>query len=326
MNRNLALILVAGRRLLGGLLLLVGASFLIYFTIRSAPGDAVDAITPMGTPPEVKEKLAADFGLDQGLVAGYVTWLGRSAKGDFGESLVFEPGSEVMKIAAPAFKRTLLLSAGALTSCMVLAMALAAFLGEPSRRQQWATGLLYFITAAPAFVAAVFFSQGINWFVRTFVEANGYDTPPWYPIPIYTGESLMPYCFAGVVLVLGDGLFMDVMNTIRAELLALRNSQFIAAVKAKGASTLPHTVLNLIVPLLSTFASRLPLVLGGVVIVEYVFTLDGAGYLLLEASKQRDFPVVVGLSVLFTLAVIVVNLTADLVRAMVDPREVARNG
>jgi ABC-type dipeptide/oligopeptide/nickel transport system permease component len=54
------------------------------------------------------------------------------------------------------------------------------------------------------------------------------------------------------------------------------------------------------VPFISAFAARLPLVLGRVVIVEYFFTLDGAGYLLLEASKQRDFPIVVGLSVLFT--------------------------
>lgn len=326
MNRNLALVLVAGRRLLGGLLLLVGASFLIYFTIRSAPGDAIDAITPMGTPPEVKEKLAAEFGLDQGPVAGYVTWLGRSATGDFGESLTLEPGRAVMEVAIPAFKATLALSGGALLVCVILAMALAAFLGEPSRRQSLATGLLYVVTASPAFVAGVFFSQGVNAFVRRYVEDAGYETPPWYPIPIYTGESIMPYVFAGMVLILGDGLFMDVMNTLRAELLAIRNSQFIAAIKAKGASTAPHTVLNMVVPVLSTFASRLPLVLGGVVIVEYIFTLDGAGYALLEASKQRDFPVVVGLSVLFTLAVIAVNITADIVRAAVDPREVARNG
>jgi len=325
LNRLLGLALLAGRRLAGGLLLLVGASFLIYFTIRSAPGDAIDAITPMGTPPEVKEKLAADFGLDQPPLAGYVTWLGRSATGDFGESLVFAPGEQVMTIARPAFKLTLLVSGGALVLCLLLATGLAVALGEPSPRQQLLTGVLYFVTAAPAFVAAIFFSQGMNTLVRRLVEDAGHDTPPWYPIPIYS-ESVMPYFFAGLVLVAGDGLFMDMLNTVRAEILAVRNAQFIAAIRAKGASTLPHTFLNLVVPFVSAFAARLPVVLGGVVIVEYVFTLDGAGYLLLEASKQRDFPVVVGLSVLFTLAIIVMNLLADVVRAAVDPREVARNG
>ncbi|MCA9560082.1 MAG: ABC transporter permease subunit, partial [Myxococcales bacterium] len=79
-------------------------------------------------------------------------------------------------------------------------------------------------------------------------------------------------------------------------------------------------------PLVSGYAARLPIVLGGVVIVEYIFTLDGAGYLLLEAARERDFPIVVGLSVLFTATIIVVNLLADIVRALVDPREVARGG
>jgi hypothetical protein len=88
----------------------------------------------------------------------------------------------------------------------------------------------------------------------------------------------------------------------------------------------PHLWLNLAVPIFSAFVSRLPVVLGGVVIVEYVFTLDGAGYLLLEASKQRDFPIVVGLSVLFTLAVIGVGLLADVARGLIDQREVARDG
>jgi peptide/nickel transport system permease protein len=324
-NRLLALVLVAGRRLAGGLLLLVGATFLIYVTIRSAPGDAIDAITPMGTPPEVKEQLAADFGLDQEPLAGYVTWLGRSAQGDFGESLVTVTGEEVMTAALPAFRNTLLLSFAALLVCQVLATLLAVVLGEPSSRQQVLTGALYFVTAAPSFVAAIFFSQALNAGIRHFVDTNGYEPPDWYPIPI-DAKSIMQYVFAGLMLIAGDGLFMDMFNTVRAEISAVRNAQFIAAVRAKGASTAPHTLRNLVVPFISAFAARLPLVLGSVVIVEYFFTLDGAGYLLLEASKQRDFPIVVGLSVLFTLSIIVMNLLADVVRAAIDPREVARNG
>jgi len=316
---------LAGRRIAASLLLLVGASFLIYFTIRSAPGDAVDAITPMGTPPEIKEKLAAEFGLDQGVLGGYGVWLSRSAMGDFGESLVFAPGQTVMEVAAPAFEKTLLLSSGALFATVVLSILLALLLGEPSARQQGLTGALYFITSAPGFVSAVVFSAAVNAGVQRFVEQAGHETPPWYPIPIYS-DSIVPYFFAGFVLVMGDGLLMDTFNAVRAEILSVRGAQFIAAVRARGASVTPHLWLNLAIPIFSAFVSRLPVVLGGVVIVEYVFTLDGAGYLLLEASKQRDFPVVVGLSVLFTLAVIVVGLLSDVARSVIDQREVARDG
>jgi peptide/nickel transport system permease protein len=82
----------------------------------------------------------------------------------------------------------------------------------------------------------------------------------------------------------------------------------------------------MLVPIVAGYSARLPVVLGGVVIVEYVFTLEGAGYLLLEAAKVRDFPVVVGLSVLFTAVIIAVTVIADLVRSIVDPREVSHGG
>ncbi|MCB9538788.1 MAG: ABC transporter permease [Myxococcales bacterium] len=325
MTRASLLLIAALRRTAGGLLLLVGASFVIYITIRSAPGDAIDAISPMGTPPEVKAKLMAEFGLDRDPLTGYVAWLSRSAVGDFGESLVFAPGATVMDVGLPAFERTLALAGLALAACLVLALLGALLLGRPHPRQQLVTGPLYFVTAAPSFVVAVLFAQGMNWFVHTYVEQGGYETPPWYPIPIYS-ESWMPYLFAGIVLVAGDGLFTDFLNAVRAELQGLRNAQFIAAVRAKGARTVSHIARNMVVPLVSGYAARLPIVLGGVVIVEYIFTLDGAGYLLLEAARERDFPIVVGLSVLFTATIIVVNLLADIVRALVDPREVARGG
>lgn len=327
MNRAL-LGLAALKRLAGSLGLLIGASFLIYATIRLAPGDAVDAITPMGTPEEVRTQLAAEFGLDRDTITGYFAWLSRSISGDFGESLVFLPGATVMEAVWEPFLRTLALSCVALLACLALALLAALLLGEPSGRQQVITGPLYVLTSAPSFVVAVVFSQVVNTLVFTVLVKEGYKPPPWFPIPISptTASSLMPYVFAGFALIAGDGLFMDYLNALRAELLALKRSQFITAVKAKGASTFRHVARNMLVPIFSSYAARLPIVLGGVVIVEYIFTIEGAGYVLLEAAKARDFPIVVGICVLFTTTIIVFGLLADLVRSLADPREVAREG
>ena len=165
----------------------------------------------------------------------------------------------------------------------------------------------------------------INRFVRRFIDQAGYVPPEWYALPKAT-DSVVPMVFAGVVLVIGDGLFMDTFNYVRAQLKQVWNAQFIAAVRAKGANPTPHVVKNMIVPVASCFASRFPVVLGGVVIVEYIFSLNGAGYTLLEAARLRDFPLVVGICLLFTVAVIAVHLVADVLRASVDPREVARGG
>jgi len=306
-------------------LLLIGATFLIYMTIRSAPGDAIDAICPLGTPDSVKQALAVEFGLDRDPFTGYLAWLARSFVGDFGDSLAFD-GQTVMAVSLPAYGRTLLLCVCTLLCCLILALIGAIFFGEPTRRQSVVTAPLYVLTSAPSYVVAVCLMMGLNAFVKAFVQEAGYVTPPWYPIPLYAESSIMPSVFAAIALMAGDGLFMDFFNAVRAELSALRNAQFIAAIRSKGAKIRGHIARNMVVPLISGYAARLPIVLGGAVIVEYVFTLDGGGYLLLEAAKARDFPLVVGISVLFTVTIIVVNIIADVVQAILDPREVSRGG
>jgi len=325
LNRGGIVAIAILKRLAGALLLICGASALIYFTIRSAPGNAIDAITPMGTPPEVQAQLAADFGLDKGPISGFFSWLAQAVQGDFGESLVTSPGAPVLEEAIGAYVSTMVLAIISLFVCIALALGLAVLLAEEDPKQQKFTGTLYVLTTAPCFIVAVFLIEAINRFVQRFIDQAGYVPPEWYALPKAT-DSVMPMVFAGVVLILGDGLFMDTFNSIRSQLNTLKSAQFISAIRSKGARTFPHLARNMLVPLVSCFAARLPMVLGGVVIVEYIFTLEGAGYLLLEAARLRDFPLVVGICVLFTVTVIVVHLIADLVKAAIDPREVARGG
>jgi peptide/nickel transport system permease protein len=187
-------------------------------------------------------------------------------------------------------------------------------------------GPIQLLNAAPSFVVAICLAKVINEFIQLQLAGGGQIPPPWYPIPTYQKitDSIAPFCFAALSISLGDGLFTDLFNALRAELTSLNESLFISAVRAKGAAVRSHLIKNLIVPTLSVFTARLPLVLSAVVIVEYIFTLDGSGYLLLQAAKNRDVPVVVGVSLFFIFAVIVMNLILDLVKALVDPREVAK--
>lgn len=327
MNRLWLLLGASARRVLSGVILLIGASFLIYATVRAAPGDAIDAISPPGTPPEMKAKLAAEFGLDQNIVVGYGSWLSRAAGGDFGQSLVFETGAEVMDVVLPAFGRTFSLSILALLACLLVALLWAAVAGQPGLWGRGITSVLYVFTAAPSFIAAFFFAQITNYYIFTYRIQQNLDPPDWYPLFWESeGKSIMPYVFAGVVLMVADGMLMDTFNAVRAELLNIKESQFIAAVRAKGAGTFKHIARNLVVPLISAYAARLPLILGGAVIVERIFALNGAGYVLFEAAKYRDFPVVVAVSVCFTATVIFINVLADVVKAAVDPREAAHGG
>ena len=322
MNRLVGLSGVLLRRLVSAFSLLIEASAIIYLTVRMAPGNAVDAITPMGTPDDIKEQLAIDFGLNEGPIAGFFTWLAQVLKGDFGDSLVVAMGSSVTEIALPAFWITLKLAGFALLGCMLLALSMAILMGEPHRKQQIFTAPLYVLTTTPCFITAVFLIHGINSYVRGYVDMATIDGLDWYALG-QPSDSIVPIFIAGCALILSDGLFMDYLNALRAELNKLRSAQFIVAVRARGASTFPHIARNLWVPLISGYAARLPLVLGGVVIVEQVFGVEGAGYLLVEAAKSRDLPVVVGVSALFTMTIIAVGFLSNLVKLLADPREVS---
>ncbi|MEE2786271.1 MAG: ABC transporter permease subunit, partial [Myxococcota bacterium] len=232
-------------------------------------------------------------------------------------------GLSVQEVALPAFAITLSLAASALFSCFLICLALAIWTGGHAGPSRKASVPLYILTSAPCFVAAVLLIQSVNYGIHHYIDQAGYVPPIWHPLPGAT-DSIVPSLFAGLALVIGDGLFMEYYNALSAQVRQVKQAQFIAAIRAKGAALFPHIAKNLVVPFMTGFSARLPLVLGSAVIVEYIFTLEGAGYALLEAAKERDFPLVVGLCVLFTATVVVLGLVVDIVRALVDPREVSR--
>lgn len=312
-------------KLVRSALLLVGASFIIYATLRLAPGDVVDLILGLGNSAEDKLALRKEFGLDLGFVGGYIQWALRAITGDLGQSIKVEVGADVLEIAAPAFLITLMIASTSLISLIFISYLLAALFGPPKPRETFLLGPFKLLNAAPSFVIAVCMIKLVNDLVLWW-SGGGFINLPWYPLPQYVrlSDSLIPFIFAVLAISLGDGLFTDLFNTLRSELSLVQRSLFINAVRAKGGDPRPHLIKNLIVPTLSVFTARLPLVLSAVVIVEYIFTLDGSGYLLLQAAKSRDVPVVVGVSLFFIFSVIAMNLILDVVKAIVDPREVAR--
>ncbi|MGC6417742.1 MAG: ABC transporter permease [Bradymonadia bacterium] len=313
------------RHLVSSFLLLLGASAIIYMTVRLAPGNAVDAITPMGTPDEIKVQLAADFGLDKPPLQGFIQWASHAVRGDLGDSLVVAMGSRVADEALPAYLVTLKLAGLSLFGCLVLCFLIALLSSNAhSRRPSFFEAPVYALTTTPSFIMAVFLIHGINSFVRLRVDPSLAATFDWYALG-QPSDSVVPLLIGGAALIFSDGLFIDYLNSLRAELVRLKSAQFILSIKSRGASIWPHVFGNLCIPLVAGYAARLPLVLSSVVIVEKIFGIEGAGFLLIEAAKVRDLPMVVGVSLLFTVTIILATLLSNLLRVVVDPREVARS-
>ena len=260
--------------------------------------------------------------LDERPFRAFYEWLSKVMVGDFGQSQVISQSSPVMEIAAPAFLRTLTLAAGALIACMLFASAFVV-MRTGRRKSGYFSGLASIFGSAPSFVVGLFVMLIVNQVVYTYWNPEIYVPPRWWPVPkIFEGEFVLaPTLLAGLSILLGDGLLADYSNGFRSDYGRVRSAPFIAAIRSKGASVTRHVVRNMIVPTVDAFAGRLPLVLGSVIIVENMFGLSGGGWYLLEAAKERDVPLVVGLSVLFTGTGILVNLLADVMKTIIDPRE-----
>jgi len=216
LNRALSLLKVILRHLVGALTLLIGASALIYLTVRAAPGNALDAIIPIDTPPDIKAELLADFGLDQGPIGGFISWLVSALQGDLGICIgrSFQ-GLSVQEVALPAFSITLSLAAFALFSCFLICLLLAVWSGGQTGPTSKFSGPLYILTSAPCFVAAVLLIQTLNYSIHHYVDQAGYVPPIWHPLPGAT-DSIVPSLFAALALVIGDGLFMEYYNALSA--------------------------------------------------------------------------------------------------------------
>ena len=321
MNRLGGIAVVIVKRTLFAVALVVGTTAIIYTTVRMAPGDAVDAVSGMGVSAEVEAKLRTDFGLDKEPFEGYIDWLSKASRGDLGTSFAF--GEEpVVEIAGKAFWVTLKLAGYSLLAVVFLALLFAMLMGEPSRWQSIVTAPIYFVSTTPALISSIFLLQGINYYVREYVEDDIANELEWYALGMVS-DSTVPLFVAGLALALSDGLFVDCFNGLRARLNSLRKSQFVIAAKARGASTFFHIARNMWLPIFSSYSARLPTILGGVVVVERIFGIEGAGYALIEAAIARDFPVVVGITAMFTVTVVIVDLAAAILKVVIDPREAA---
>jgi len=321
LNRLGGIAVVIAKRIVFAAALIIGTTAIIYTTVRMAPGDAVDAVSGMGVSAEVEAKLRSDFGLDRTPFEGYLDWLSKATRGDLGTSFSF--GEEpVAKIAGKAFIVTLKLAGYSLLAVVLLALLFAVIMGEPARWQGIITAPLYFISTTPALISSIFLLQGINYYVREYVEDEVANELEWYALGMVS-DSSVPLFVAGLALALSDGLFIDCFNGLRARLNSLRRSQFVTAAKARGGSVVRHIARNMWLPIFSSYSARLPTILGGVVVVERIFGIEGAGYALIEAAIARDFPVVVGITAMFTATVVIVDLAAAVLRAIIDPREAA---
>lgn len=299
-----ARLLAGGLALLHGLVLVVGTAVLVFVLVRLVPGDVVDVFGLQGgITPEMEAELRRQLGLDQGVLAQFVDWIGSLLTGDLGTSLRFQRPIEDM--LAVAFPVTLQLGFWAFTIGMSLGIgvAVAALVWPRSVWPAVVDALNVWSIAVPTFCSGLLlilvFVIWLDW------------------MPLY-GNMLLP------ALIIGVDIAGQVAKPLHEDLKETSSALFVRAARAKGlghaAIVVRHILPNSVTVLLALSGLILAGLVGGTITMEVLFGLPGVGKLALDGMLGRDYPIVQTTVVLIAVAVVLANLVTDLAARFIDPR------
>ncbi|MBY5426538.1 ABC transporter permease [Rhizobium leguminosarum] len=309
------------RRLIIGIGMLVALSMLIFLLLRLTPGDPIDAYIDPNLPmsPSDLADLRRSLGLDQPLPVQYLGWLQQALTGNLGYSIK-RLDQPVLGLVLSRIGPTVLLMGTALAFAIVTGIACGVI--GAVRRNSLADLSLSVVALAgissPAFLSALIglyiFSVRLHW-----MPSGGMLTPGE---EFSVGDLLHHLILPAALLSVAQAAL--IMRYMRASLLEVLNQDYVRTARAKGVREFwvisKHALRNALLPIVTLIGSTIGLAIGGAIFIESVFNWPGMGLLLVDAVQNRDYPVVMGATLVIGACVIVVNLLTDITYAVVDPR------
>ena len=307
---------LVAQRIALGLLLLLAVSLLIFLGTEALPGDVAQAILGQSATPEALANMRETMGLNEPAHVRYFDWLGGILTGDFGTALT--NGQDIGQAIGQRLGNTLFLAACA----AAISVPLAILLGLVAARYQgrWPDKVISGVTLStislPEFVAAYFVI-----FLLTQVF------PIFQPVAmVFPGmgfwERLQAVALPVIVLVLV--VLAHMMRMTRAAILNVMQSAYIETAELKGLSPMrviwQHAFPNAIAPIVSVVVLNLAYLVVGVVVVEVVFGYNALGQYLVDHVAKRDLPVVQAVGLIFAAVYIGLNILADVIAIIANPR------
>ena len=289
-------------------LLVAFAVSIIAFGLLRLSGDPAIAIAGEGAQEADIALVRKTYGFDRPLPVQYFDWLSRSVRGDLGDSIYFK--TPAAPLIFEKLKTTLLL--GLLALCFALLVSIPLGVLAAIYRNSWIDRLCLATAvvgqALPNFFFALLlimlFAIQLRW-----LPVSGSDT--W-------AHFVMP------TIALGYYVAPPFMRLIRAGMIEVLDADYIRTARAKGLprSTVvfKHALRNAVVPVVALAAVQLGYLLGGSVVIETIFALDGLGYLAYQSITYKDFPVMQNIVLLLAVLYIFLTLASDLANAWLDPR------
>jgi peptide/nickel transport system permease protein len=306
------------RRVVQGLLVLWLVSFAVFSLVRILPGDAVlmqlDAAA--APTPEQLARARQELGLDRPFLEQYRTWMSGVAHGDLGRSLITR-----RPVTQELAKRISLTSHLAVMS-MIVALLIALPIGVLAAVRQdtpadyvGRLGAILGLSLPDFWLATVVITFLAIWF--HWIPPIGF-APIWQDPARNLSQLLIP------AVIIGARLAAVSMRMTRSSLLEVLRQDYVVTARAKGARErtviVRHALKNAFIPVVTIIGQQFSVLLGGTVIVEFIFLQPGVGSLLLDAVLLRDYTIIQGAVLFFAVVIVAMNLLVDLSYSWLDPR------
>jgi peptide/nickel transport system permease protein len=312
------------RRIAGGLAIVFVTVSLTFFAVHLAPGRPFLPLDERPMNPEVVKRLETIYGLDKPLIVQYERYLAALAHGELGES--FSQRLPVAQLIGSAVPNTLLLTSAALVIDFTLGILIGLFQAARARRRSDVAlaNITLFFYSLPTFWLALVLQLVCGLWLGWFPTAGPTDPVMHASLPLLGRLAdrlyhlVLPALTLGLVGAGGTARFQ------RAALLEALGHDYVRTARAKGlaesAVLVRHAWRDALLPVISLAGVALPFLLTGAVLIETVFSWPGLGKLAADAISARDYPLVLGTTLLATCAVVLGSLVADLLTAVADPR------
>jgi peptide/nickel transport system permease protein len=310
------MIALVGRRFVLALFTLLLISLIVFIGVEALPGDAATAYLGQSATPESLAALREEFGLNAPAHERYLIWLGGILTGNLGESMARR--TPVSELIGNQFRNTVVLALAAALVGIPLAIVLGVLAGLT--RDKWpdffvSTGSIVGMTL-PGFVTATIliyiFAIRLEWFPAiTLVptDASVTELLPNIVLPIITLTLIM---------------VAHILRLVRTNMIDVMTSDYVQMARLKGVPSkhivFKHALPNAMLPTINVVALTLAWLLGGVAIIETVFNYPGIGKLMINAITDRDLVLVQGIAIILAIVYITINLSADLLTLVLNPR------
>lgn len=299
------------RRLLWTPVLLLIASFFVFFMGNIAPGDPAELRLGNRATPEKIEKLRDEMGLNEPFIIQYIKFVKNALMGNFGESYVFQ-GKKVTELIKPRLLVSMQLNIAVSLVSILIGVPLGFYAAK--KNGSWMDPAIVitmlFLFAMPVFFTAplliLLFAVKLGW-----IQAAGWNG-------FFSPQIILPALTIGIP---SSALFVRYM---RASTLDVIGQEYIRTAKAKGLQNYivnyRHIARNAMLPIITLLGFTIAGIFGGSLIVELIYGIPGVSRLALDAIFQRDFPVLTALVLIGSTMLVIANLIIDIAYTFIDPR------